>query len=255
MIHMIQFGKKKSCANRSKSRIFPFFKRALVIHVFLSIAGTNAFLLQNMIPCNTQGNTHNCILKMERQQSKYSHTPRRSLVQMRENRRIEDKDEESQEKLSSLLSNQVQNINLLEVRLDATLASCYSLCRFLIFDITTGAKDVPGWQLSDFIMLGGAFSSCIVLACLWSLVGIAIDIFDEQRGDEYNLFKVFLNAFISGPIWLLLEVAFGWPPGGVIAGNDFVSVNIMALLGHITTGSIGLASVMCLGKVYTSGWR
>ena len=34
----------------------------------------------------------------------------------------------------------VQNSNWLETRLDATLASIHGLCRFLIFDFTTGTK-------------------------------------------------------------------------------------------------------------------
>lgn len=233
------------------------FPKTIIMNVLMAIclsqSGADAFPLQYRAPRATCANTNTIFSKMERHWIT-GKPQRRSLVEVRGNRRIEDEDKEPQEKLSSILSDRIHNIDVLEVRLDATLASCYGLCRFLIFDLTTGAKDVPGWQLNDFIMLGGAFSSCISLACLWSVVGIAIGTFNDHSA-EYDLFKIILNAFIAGPIWLLLEVAFGWPPGGLIVEYDFTSLNIMGLLTHVATGSTGLASIMCFGKVYTTGWK
>jgi hypothetical protein len=103
-------------------------------------------------------------------------------------------------------------------------------------------------------MLGGAFSSCIVLASIWCLIGIALGIFEFDT-EGSNSLKIILNAFIAGPIWILLEVAFGWPPGGVIAANDFKSVlDTMGLASLVATGTIGLASIMCFGRISTSRW-
>ena len=153
-----------------------------------------------------------------------------------------------------MLSQKIENANPLEIRLDATLASCYGLCRFLIFDITTGAKDVPGWQMSDIIMLGGAFSSCIVLSLLWGLIGTLTGIFESLYSDDYDLLNIASTAAIVGPLWLLVEILFGWPPGGVMPAQNFAddSSNILYTIG---TGTVGLMSVMCLGKTLKSGWR
>ena len=41
-----------------------------------------------------------------------------------------------------------------------------------------GSKTVSGWQISDFVALGGAFSSCIILVDLWEMVGLSLGTFD-----------------------------------------------------------------------------
>ena len=141
--------------------------------------------------------------------------------------------------------------DLLEIRLDATLASCYGLSRFFIYDITTGAKDMPGWQLSDFIMLGGAFSSCIVLSILWTFVGIFTGIFESTStsDDENSFLQIVLTALIVGPFWLLVEICLGWPPSGVLIMDNLITGNIIDMIvGTVATGTIGLASVMAIGR-------
>jgi len=247
----------KSCKNGSKTQrrsIINLLQRfvgiQLVLTVLMAPIGLDAFMLRKGAPFTPNprhfSNHVNSITPHYREL-------RLPIVQTQAKKH---EDEEPDKILALLLSNWIQDVNLLEVRLDATLASCYGLCRFLIFDITTGAKDVPGWQLSDFIMLGGVFSSCIVLASLWSLVGIALGIFEyEYDAEGSNSLKIIFNAFIAGPIWILLEVGFGWPPGGVIAANNFTSaLDTMGLVGLIATGTIGLASIMCFGRISTSRW-
>jgi len=159
---------------------------------------------------------------------------------------------------SSSITNLFPDANFLRVREDATLASCYGLCRFLIYDITTGSKDVPGWQLSDFIMLGGAFSSCIVLSTLWAVVGLILGVYtnrgDGDGDDSYGGFAIPLTAIIVGPLWLLIEIGLGWPPGGALLVNDFSASgadSITSVIYTIITGSIGLGSIMWLSK----GWQ
>jgi hypothetical protein len=168
--------------------------------------------------------------------------------------RLYSRDDDGDENEDWMLSQKIENANPLEIRLDATLASCYGLCRFLIFDITTGAKDVPGWQMSDFIMLGGAFSSCIILSLIWVLIGTLTGIFESRYSDDYDLLEIASTAAIVGPLWLLVEILSGWPPGGVMMAQNFAddSSNILYTIG---TGTVGLMSVMCLGKTFTSGWR
>ena len=147
------------------------------------------------------------------------------------------------------LSDRIQNADPLEIRLDATLASIYVFCRFLIFDITTGAKDHPGWELKDVIWLLQTTSSAIVLATLWTGAGLLTGMFEDTRY-EVNVQKVISTAAIAAPIWLALEVKFGWPPAGILYAAD--SNDLLTL---VLTGSVGLCTVMLLNKYLTSGWR
>lgn len=148
----------------------------------------------------------------------------------------------------SFLASRLEYVDPLEIRLDATLAAIYVLCRFLIFDITTGAKDRPGWELHDVIMLLQTFSSAIALAVLWTGAGVLTRNF-EDGSSELNVRKVVWTAALSAPIWVLLEIHIGWPPAGILyaSGEDLVTL--------VTTSSIGLCSIMLLGKYFTSGWR
>ena len=170
-----------------------------------------------------------------------------------ENEDIENEGNEPQssraQQRTSFLSDRIQNADPLEIRLDATLASIYVFCRFLIFDITTGAKDHPGWELKDVIWLLQTTSSAIVLATLWTGAGLLTGMFEDTRY-EVNVQKVIGTAAIAAPIWLALEVQFGWPPSGILyaEGSD-------DLLTLILTGSLGLCTVMLLNKYLTSGWR
>jgi len=150
---------------------------------------------------------------------------------------------------TSFLSDRIQNADPLEVRLDATLASIYVFCRFLIFDVTTGAKDHPGWELKDVIWLLQTTSSAIVLATLWTGVGLLTRMFEDTRY-KADVQKVIGTTVLSAPIWLALEVQFGWPPAGILyaEGSD-------DLLTLILTGSVGLCTIMLLNKYLTSGWR
>lgn len=165
---------------------------------------------------------------------------------------------------NNIIFERIKNSNLLDIRLDATLASVYNLCRFLIFDLSTGAKQVPGWQISDFIMLGGAFSSCIVLSILWTIVGVYItDLFgideeERKRGDSFfsGDVKIAFTAFIVGPLWQFVEIICGWPPSGVTLSNVLGQNNLsIASLTTVVSASVGLMSIMYMGKLLTSGLR
>ena len=172
---------------------------------------------------------------------------------LRQSRRSDDEgevDNESRSRQStSFLTDRIQNADPLEIRLDATLASIYVLCRFLIYDITTGAKNHPGWEFKDVLWLLQTSSSAILLAALWTGAGLITRIF-EDGSYEVNILKVLGTVVLAAPIWLLLEIQFGWPPAGLLyaeGADDMITL--------VLTGSVGLCSVMLLGKYLTSGWR
>lgn len=165
---------------------------------------------------------------------------------------------------NNIIFDRIKNSNLLDICLDATLASVYSLCRFLIFDLSTGVKQVPGWQISDFIMLGGAFSSCIVLSILWTIVGVyitelfGIDEEEKKRDDSFfsGDVKIAFTAFIVGPLWQFVEITCGWPPSGVTVSNVLGQNDLsIASLTMVVSASVGLMSIMYMGKLLTSGLR
>jgi len=154
----------------------------------------------------------------------------------------------------SLSTELFPDADFVNVREDATLAACYGLCRFLIYDVTTGSKDIPGWELNDFIMLGGAFSSSIVLSALWALIGLYMGIFNDRDSDTFDVLKIPLTAIFVGPLWLITEILFGWPPGGAILVDNLNTIGadpIISVVYTIFTGSIGLASIMWI----SNGWR
>jgi len=109
-------------------------------------------------------------------------------------------------------------------------------------------------------MLGGAFSSCIVLSTLWTVVGLIVGVFNNRGdtggdGDDSNgIFDIPLTAIIVGPLWLLIEIGLGWPPGGALLVNEFSASgadSFTSVIYTIITGSIGLGSIMWLSK----GWQ
>lgn len=145
-----------------------------------------------------------------------------------------------------------------EIRLDATLASCYILCRFFIYDITTGVKDVPGWQIQDWIDLANVASSCIVLSSLWTVVGLGTGIFSLDGTDrvEHGI-KVLVSAVLVGPLWISVEIWNQWPPNdiGRLAYDALHSLPMGMVWDAIATGTLGLACIMILGKTVASNLR
>ena len=58
-------------------------------------------------------------------------------------------------------------------------------------------------------MLGGAFSSCIILSLIWSVVGIYTGVFEARYSDDYDLLNIASTAAIVGPLWLIVEIGCG----------------------------------------------
>mmetsp|Transcript_1131 Transcript_1131/g.1787 ORF Transcript_1131/g.1787 Transcript_1131/m.1787 type:complete len:370 (-) Transcript_1131:145-1254(-) len=202
------------------------------------------------------------------------------------------------QRLSQILDNPQA---LLEVRLDTTLTSCFVLSRFLWYDLSLPPKTVPQFEIQDIIMLVNVCSSVIVLGMCWTCAGIVSGIFllstSEQNTTPQNInnnnnnnndndhllspLLVFLmdavpwkklgfTTLLAGPLWLLIEIGFQWPPsiyynnnpaaGAVDMGlllESTTSNSVAAAAYHdvefltttIITGCIGLFATMTIGKV------
>lgn len=123
----------------------------------------------------------------------------------------------------------------LEVRLDATICACFTLARFLAYDMTLPSKAVPSIELADVIMILDTFSSAIVLAFLWTAAGLLVRLFEDPGNGTRMVFTTLLAA----PPWLLLERALSWPTSG---SSD-------VLLNHVLLGSLGLLATMSLSRL------
>ena len=152
--------------------------------------------------------------------------------------------------------------------MDATLAACYVLSRFLLDDVTTGAKSVPGLKLDGWIRIWSTLSSAMVLALYWTLSGfISTQSFDnageKDEGHPHmareqdvggmglctlssQLALTAVNVIVAVPLWLVTEQALDFGPPGMEA---VYSVEVYLV------STVGLASVMVLARLTTRGWR
>ena len=107
----------------------------------------------------------------------------------------------------------------------------------------------------------------IALSGVWTLVGCATGIFrydyDASTSDVVWKKPLLTTAIISGPIWISIEVAFGWPTAGVYylestggnmglleGGTSFI-VNqelILLLFTLMCSGTLGVGCIMVLGR-------
>ena len=149
-----------------------------------------------------------------------------------------------------LLARRFERADKREIRNDATLVACYVLCRFLIYDVTSGTKIQPGWEIQDWIWLTGTFSSATVLVVYYVIAGLL------SRTYEVNTtFAVFgpspvvrtlVNVALCCPVWLATEHLLGFGPADI--GGDTLAI-------AVATGFVGFGSFMALAKTLTAGMR
>lgn len=141
------------------------------------------------------------------------------------------------------IAKRLERASLREIRRDAVLIACFVLCRFFIYDIETGIKTVPGWELQDVVYLTGTVSSAVVLVTYWTIAGLLSRRF-ENAG--FNPIQTLVNVALSCPIWLATEhlLEFG-PPD--IGGPTLASA--------VLTGFLSMSSAMLLGRAVTSMWE
>lgn len=143
------------------------------------------------------------------------------------------------------LERRLQKADLMEMRRDAVLVSCFVLSRFLVYDILTSVKVTPGWVVQDVVWLTGTFSSATVLVIYWTLAGLLSKSFETSR-TAYGPVQVLVNVALCCPIWLATEHFLQFGPSNI--GGD-------SLGQAIATGFLGLASFMTLARALTSGWE
>jgi len=151
----------------------------------------------------------------------------------------------------------IDEINTLEIRLDATLLTIYVLGRFLVYDITTGIKSTPGWELHDVILILQTFSSAIVLSALWTLTGVFLTrIF--KFDDEFIWKEIITTTIITVPLWIAIEIFFCWPTAGVLwsqitGGLDGMLLgnqeSLFFLFTLISASTLGVGCTMTFGRL------
>lgn len=145
--------------------------------------------------------------------------------------------------VSSWINTRLERANFLEIRRDVTLTACFVLCRFLLYDIATGAKTVPGWELQDIVLLTGTASSAIVLATYWTIAGLLTRSFETS---EFRPISTLVNVALCCPAWLATEHLFEFGPSD-IGGTTLDEA--------VVQGFVGLSSAMLLGRALTSRWQ
>jgi hypothetical protein len=147
-----------------------------------------------------------------------------------------------------LLPRRFERADKIEIRNDATLVACYALCRFLIYDITSGVKIAPGWGVQDWIWLTGTFSSATVLVVYYIIAGLLSRSFEysssgNSSGQELDTssptIRAIVNVALCCPVWLATEHLLGFGPSDIGGGSLSVAV---------ATGFIGFGSFMALAK-------
>ena len=130
-----------------------------------------------------------------------------------------------------------------EIRSDATVVSCHTLARFLAYDMTTPIKPVPGYEVEDVIALLDTFTSCVVLASLWTAAGLVTRLFENSNngGDEAEWGRLVQTTALAAPPWLLLEYALGWPAFDSNSGAE-----------RFILGFLGLLATMSLARLVSS---
>lgn len=150
-----------------------------------------------------------------------------------------------------MLARRLEKADTMEMRNDATLVACYVLCRFLIYDITSGAKVQPGWEIQDWIWLTGTFSSATVLVVYYVVAGLLSRTYESNT--TFAVFgpspiaRALLNVVLCCPVWLVTEHMLGFGPAD-IGGGGSLGVTVIS-------GLVGLASFMAVAKTLTAGMR
>lgn len=151
-----------------------------------------------------------------------------------------DGNNENHEDSSNFLMNRWKAADTLEIRLDATVAMCHTLARFLSYDMTLTPKETPSWEVADIVMLINTFTSALVLALFWTVAGLITNLFEASDKTDWS--KVTLTALLAAPSWLFLELMLGWPAAEGAADE------------RILLGTLGVWGTMCLGRVVSSLW-
>lgn len=136
--------------------------------------------------------------------------------------------------------------DILEIRLDATLVTCHVLARFLCYDLTLPAKDVPGLNVADVVALLHTFSSAALLCLLWTAAGLIVRLFENV----HDFAKIAETVLLAAPIWILLEQMLGWSytPATVSMQTGYMT-SLDVMLEQVILGAVGLLATMTLSRL------
>lgn len=153
-----------------------------------------------------------------------------------------DDDDNNKEYNNNWISARLERADFSEIRRDVILCTCFVLGRYFIYDVTTGAKVVPGFDAQDAIWLTGTLSSAALLGIYWTAAGLLTRLFETRGSALANA----VNIAMAGPIWISTEhfLHFG-PPN--IGGST--------LDASVANGFLGLSLFMAVTKTITSDWR
>jgi hypothetical protein len=149
-----------------------------------------------------------------------------------------------------LITRRIDKADKMEMRNDATLVACYVLCRFLVYDISSGAKIAPGWEIQDWIWLTGTFSSATVLVVYYVIAGLLSRTYESNTTfavfGPSPVIRALVNVVLCCPVWLATEHLLHFGPADI--GGDTLPVAVV-------TGFVGLGSFMAVAKTLTAGMR
>ena len=144
-----------------------------------------------------------------------------------------------------LISSRLRRADFEEIKRDIILCSCFVLGRYFIYDISTGAKVVAGFDSQDIIWLSGTLSSAALLGIYWTAAGLLTRLF-EARGSSLSLIANLVNIAMCCPLWIATEHFLHFGPSDI--GGSTLDQSI-------ANGFLGLTIFMTGMKTITSDWR
>eukprot|EP00578_Thalassiosira_sp_NH16_P028086 CAMPEP_0181090022 /NCGR_PEP_ID=MMETSP1071-20121207/7612_1 /TAXON_ID=35127 /ORGANISM="Thalassiosira sp., Strain NH16" /LENGTH=264 /DNA_ID=CAMNT_0023172005 /DNA_START=86 /DNA_END=880 /DNA_ORIENTATION=+ len=142
------------------------------------------------------------------------------------------------------ISYRLERADFFEIRRDIILVTCFVLGRYLVYDISTGSKLVPGFDIQDIVWLSGTMSSAALLGLYWTAAGLLTRLF-ETRG-AISLPANAVNIAMCCPLWIASEHFLQFGPAD-IGGRT--------LDASVANGFVGLTSFMAVMKTLTMDWR
>lgn len=152
---------------------------------------------------------------------------------------------DNKEDTKNWIMTRLEQADLVEVRRDLILTTCFVLGRYFVYDITTGRKIVPGFDIQDLLWLSGTLSSATLLGICWTVAGLLTRLF-ETKTSSTNLIANAVNIAMCCPIWIASEHYFHFGPTDV--GGATLDISI-------ANGFIGLSVFIVAIKTITSDWR
>ncbi|KAL9180461.1 hypothetical protein ACHAXT_008431 [Thalassiosira profunda] len=149
------------------------------------------------------------------------------------------------------LARRFERADKAEMRNDATLVASYVLARFLVWDVTSGAKVQPGWEVQDFVYLSGTFASATILVVYYAIAGLLSRTYEAENTPFANVgpaavVRAVVNVVLCTPVWLATEHALQYGPDDI--GGPTLATTV-------ASGFLGFGSFMALAKTITAGMR